>query len=315
MSQKIIRIATRKSPLALWQANFIGSCIKEYWPDVDIQLVPMLTTGDTFLKDKLATIGGKGLFVKELEEAMLQGEADIAVHSMKDVPTTLPEGLTLAAICKRNNPLDAFISSKGLSLQALPPKSKIGTSSPRRQFQLKTLRPDCDMVTLRGNVGTRLTKLDTGELDAIILAAAGLERLGLNDRITHILNEEEMLPAAGQGALGIECRQNDADMLQRLACLNDHLTEQCVMAERQVNALLGGNCHVPLAVYCKPLHLNSLETNQATQVLLRAKIISADGKVCLEEALQGPMEEAINLAKICADKLCDKGAKALLALA
>lgn len=309
MSLSIIRIATRKSFLALWQARHIGTCITRHWPGIRIQLVPMLTTGDTFLKNKLATIGGKGLFVKELEEALMSDEADIAVHSMKDVPTELPEGLIMAAICKRDNPLDALISRNGLLLNELPANSRIGTSSPRRQFQLKTLRPDCDMVTLRGNIHTRLKKLDAGEFDAIILAAAGLERLGMQDRITQVFDENQMLPAAGQGILGVECRQTDEELLKLLAPLNDPLSERCIEAERQVTALLGGNCHVPLAVHCKPVR-----TIKDGHVILRARIISQDGKICLEDGVSGRIEDVLDLAKLCVDNLCKRGARELLAI-
>ncbi len=212
MAIETLRIATRKSPLALWQANHIADLLKQHWPLIKIELVPMVTSGDKFLKDKLLITGGKGLFVKELEEALLTGQADIAVHSIKDVPATFPEGLALAAICKRHNPLDAFIAKRHKTLQDLPAGSVIGTSSLRRQSQLLALRPDLEIKVLRGNINTRLDKLEAGEYDAIILAVAGLERMGMQASITEILSDELMLPACGQGALGIECRTEDSDI-------------------------------------------------------------------------------------------------------
>ncbi|MBA2652406.1 MAG: hydroxymethylbilane synthase [Tatlockia sp.] len=306
MTTQILRIATRKSPLALWQANYVGEKIKQHWPSVIIELVPLLTSGDKFLKDKLLAIGGKGLFVKELEEALLANQADLAVHSMKDVPALFPEGLILAAICKRHNPGDAFIAHSCKKLDELPRGSIIGTSSLRRQSQLLALRSDLQIKSLRGNINTRLDKLKSGEYDAIILAVSGLERMGFQDVISEILSEKIMLPACGQGALGVECRSDDAEIQKILAPLNDPLSALCVHTERQVNALLGGNCHVPLAVFA------TIEANN--QMLLRAKVLTSDGKKVIEDQQYGLLSEAKNLADACANALIAKGASKLLAL-
>lgn len=306
MAIETLRIATRKSPLALWQANHIADLLKQYWPLLKIELVPMVTSGDKFLKDKLLLTGGKGLFVKELEEALLAGEADIAVHSMKDVPATFPEGLALASICKRHNPLDAFIAKRHNRLQELPAGSIIGTSSLRRQSQLLALRSDLEIKVLRGNINTRLNKLEEGEYDAIILAVAGLERMEMQASITEILSDELMLPACGQGALGIECRAEDSDIKKLLTPLNDPLSALCVHSERHVNALLGGNCHVPLAVFC------TVQSNQ--QLLLRAKVLTTDGQTVIQDSQSGPQSQAIAIADTCAKALLAKGAGKLLSL-
>ncbi|HHF7349074.1 TPA: hydroxymethylbilane synthase [Legionella feeleii] len=306
MAIETLRIATRKSPLALWQANHIASLLKQYWPLLEIELVPMVTSGDKFLKDKLLVTGGKGLFVKELEEALLAGEADIAVHSMKDVPATFPEGLALATICKRHNPLDAFIAKRHKRLQELPAGSVIGTSSLRRQSQLLALRSDLEIKVLRGNINTRLNKLEEGEYDAIILAVAGLERMEMQTSITEILSDELMLPACGQGALGIECRAEDSDIKKLLTPLNDPLSALCVYSERHVNALLGGNCHVPLAVFC------TVQSNQ--QLLLRAKVLTIDGQTVIQDRQSGPQSQATAIADTCAKALLAKGAGKLLSL-
>lgn len=304
MTMKTLGIATRKSPLALWQANHVAQAIKAIWPSVQIELVPLLTSGDKFLKDRLLLAGGKGLFVKELEEALLANRADIAVHSMKDVPANFPEGLMLSAICERHNPYDAFIANQYKTLKDLPAGSVIGTSSLRRQSQLLALRPDLKIKPLRGNIHTRLDKLHAGEFDAILLAVSGLERLGLQDSIGEILREDQMLPACGQGALGIECRSDDRDIQTLLAALNDPLSALCVHSERQVNALLGGHCHTPLAVFA------SLEAEK--RLLLRARVLSADGQIVIEDKQEGPLGEAIALADACAKALLAKGAASLL---
>ncbi len=304
MAKKIVRIATRKSPLAMWQAHHIREKLLHHWPSLHIELLPMVTSGDMFIKDKLSTIGGKGLFVKELEEALLDGRADLAVHSMKDVPITLPEGLGLMSICKRQNPLDALVSHQYTNFTSLPHGAIIGTTSLRRQSQLLAIRPDLTIKPLRGNVQTRLEKLRLGEYDAIILAAAGLERLGMHETITEILTTELMLPACGQGALGLECRLDDKDLIKYLAPLNDPLTALCVDSERQVNARLGGNCHVPLAVYCCP--------QPGAHLLIRAKVATPDGKIILSNAQEGSHQEAKRLADKCAEALLALGADALL---
>ncbi|ASQ45051.1 hydroxymethylbilane synthase [Legionella clemsonensis] len=298
-----LRIATRKSPLALWQAHFIADKIKELHP-VRVELVPMLTSGDKFQKDKLQAVGGKGLFVKELEQAILDKQADIAVHSMKDVPATFPQGLCLPIIGKRHNPADALISRSHCKLQQLPQQAIIGTTSLRRQSQLLAIRPDLIVKPLRGNVNTRLEKLHNGKYDAIILAYAGLERLGMKEHVCEILSDEIMLPACGQGALGIECRTEDTALHQLLASLNDPLSALCVQTERHVNALLGGNCHVPLAVYCKP--------QPHEQLLLRARVMNMDGTVMIEDSQQDHQSQAMRLADNCAQTLLSKGAGKLL---
>lgn len=303
--KKSIRIATRQSPLALWQANHVKKLLLAQWPDITIELLPMVTSGDKFLKDKLLAAGGKGLFVKELEEALLTNKADIAVHSTKDMPADLPQGLGLAVICERHNPFDALISKRFSSLEALPPQAIIGTSSLRRQSQLLAYRPDLQIKTLRGNINTRLAKLEAGEYDAIILAAAGLERMELEHLITEYLSADIMLPTCGQGALCIECRTDDQEIHQLIAGLNDPISALCVQTERNINAQLGGNCHVPLAVFCT--------ITAANQLFLRAKILSLDGTQCIEDHQLGSREDAEQLAKLCTQALLAKGAANLLA--
>lgn len=304
MTSKIIRIATRQSPLALWQANHVRESLLKQWPTLTIELLPMVTSGDKFLIDKLQAAGGKGLFVKELEEGLLSQRADIAVHSTKDMPAELPDGLTLSVICKRDNPFDALISRDYLSLDQLPQQAVIGTASLRRQSQLLAYRPDLQIRTLRGNINTRLAKLDAGEYDAIILAAAGLERMGFTDTITEQLSEEIMLPTCGQGALCIESRTDDQEIQQLIACLNDPVSALCVQAERSVNAQLGGNCHVPLAVFCTPVSSN--------QLLLRAKILSLDGSQIISNHQTGSIDQALALADRCTQALLAQGAIDLL---
>lgn len=304
MSKQRIRIATRKSLLALWQANFIGERLKDFWPKLTIELVPLITSGDRFNKDKLQELGGKGLFVKELEEALLANRADIAVHSMKDVPAHLPPGLTLASFYKRDNPLDALVCNKAQSITTLPQGCQVGTTSLRRQAQLLALRPDLIIRPLRGNIHTRLEKYNQGEFDAIILAAAGLERMQIENYAYYSIDADLMLPACGQGVLGIECRQDDEDLQHLLKPLTDPDTTICLSVERQVNAQLGGNCHVPLGVYC------FFTSNQQLQV--NARVLSPDGKNSLSETQIGSPDAADELAHQCAEKLLAKGAKDLL---
>jgi hydroxymethylbilane synthase len=304
MSKKLIRIATRKSPLALWQAKHVREQLLYHWPKLNIELLPMVTSGDKFIKNKLSTEGGKGLFVKELEEALLDERADLAVHSMKDVPALFPKGLGLAAICNRHNPLDALLSTNYASLADLPQGAIVGTASLRRQSQLLAIRPDLSIKELRGNIQTRIDKLMLGEYDAIVLAAAGLERMGLQEHIKEIFSTEMMLPACGQGALGIECRNDDVKLKQYITALNDPETALCVDSERRVNALLGGNCHVPLAVYCTVIPQGGL--------LLRAKVATPDGKLVITNRQKGSKEEAMILAEQCATALLVSGAKDLL---
>lgn len=304
MSSRIIRIATRQSPLALWQANHVRNLLLQHHPQLNIELLPMTTSGDNFLKEKLLKIGGKGLFVKELEEALLDKRADFAVHSSKDMPAEFPPGLQLAAICQRDNPFDVLVSKQFRSLEELPQGATIGTSSLRRQSQLLAYRSDLIIKALRGNINTRLAKLENGEYQAIILAAAGLERMGLEAQITQQLADNIMLPACGQGALAIECRNDDVKIQQLLAELNDPMTAICVHAERQVNALLGGNCHVPLAVF---------GTISQKQLCLRAKLLNENGSQMIQDQQQGPLSDAKILATQCAESLLTQGAAQLLA--
>lgn len=305
MNLRTIRIATRQSPLALWQANHVRNLLLNKWPNYHIELLPMSTSGDKFLKDKLQELGGKGLFVKELEEALLDERADLAVHSSKDMPAEFPEGLSLAAICKRDNPFDVLVSSYDKNLQTLPSKAVIGTSSLRRQSQLLAYRPDLRVKPLRGNINTRLEKLRSGEYQAIILAAAGLERMGFTSLIKEQLSSEIMLPACGQGALAIECRINDSEIKNIVHSLNDPMSSVCVHTERQVNAQLGGNCHVPLAVFCCPTDKN--------QLLLQAKILTSDGSQTIKSVQKGPLDKATTLASKCSQSLLAQGAADLLA--
>jgi hydroxymethylbilane synthase len=265
----------------------------------------MTTSGDRFLKDKLQTLGGKGLFVKELEEALLDNRADLAVHSTKDMPAQFPEGLTLTAICKRDNPFDVLICPEFKTLDCLPQNAIVGTASLRRQSQLLAYRSDLQIKSLRGNVQTRLSKLASGEYQAIILAAAGLERMDLQHHITQWLPEEIMLPACGQGALCIESRIGDTEIATLIAGLDDPLSSVCVHTERLVNAQLGGNCHVPLAVFCTVTADNAL--------LLRAKVLTLDGSQCIEDTRKGSLQESQQLANQCSQALLSKGAADLLA--
>ncbi len=257
-----IRIASRESALALWQSEYIKSQLEQLYPSLEVEIVGMTTKGDQILDVPLAKIGGKGLFVKELEQSMLEGKTDIAVHSMKDVPMHFPGGLELAAICKRESPFDAFVSNNFERLEDLPEGSVVGTSSLRRQSQISAARPDLVIKGLRGNVNTRLAKLDAGEYDAIILADSGLKRLGFHERIKQVLDAKTSLPAVGQGALGIECRSDDHEIKTLLEPLVDKETSLCVSAERAMNTRLEGGCQVPIAGYAildnDRLHLKGL---------------------------------------------------------
>ncbi|OGT91996.1 MAG: hydroxymethylbilane synthase [Gammaproteobacteria bacterium RIFOXYA12_FULL_61_12] len=251
MSDNLIRIATRKSPLALWQAEHVAGRLKSFHPGLVVELVGMSTQGDRILDTPLAKIGGKGLFVKELEQGMLEGQADLAVHSMKDVPVTLPEGLHLAVIMEREDPRDAFVSNRYKDVNQLPLGARVGTASLRRQLQLTAYRPDLEILSLRGNVNSRLAKLDAGQYDAIILASAGLKRLGFDKRIRSYMTPEQSLPAIGQGAIGIECRYGDERVNRLIAPLNHAETAICVTSERAMNRRLMGGCQVPIAGYAQ----------------------------------------------------------------
>lgn len=300
---KILKIATRQSPLALWQAEHIRFRLNELYPDLTVELVKFVTQGDKILDTPLAKIGGKGLFVKELEAALLDGRADLAVHSMKDVPMHLPENLSLAVICEREDPLDAFVSNQYSNFDELPLGAKVGTSSLRRKCQILQLRPDLEIIDLRGNVGTRLSKLDDGLYDAIILASAGLKRLGLADRIRHSLDPVISLPAVGQGALGLECRENDHELLALIQPLQHQETSICVRAERAFNAYLEGGCQVPIAGYATLVN---------AQLKIEGRVGSVDGKTLLKEALEGSADEAEQLGEQLAQRLLAQGAGELL---
>ncbi|WP_019519984.1 hydroxymethylbilane synthase [Faucicola boevrei] len=270
---KTLNIATRQSPLALWQAEHIKSRLEELYPDLTVNLVTMVTKGDKILDVPLAKIGGKGLFIKELEEALYEKRADIAVHSLKDVPMELPDGLTLGAYCERHRPTDAFVSNNYKHINDLPQGARLGTSSLRRQCQIAQFRPDLQIISLRGNVGTRLSKLDNGEYDAIILATSGLMRLGLDERIRHELDTIVSLPAVGQGALAIECRADDTAVLALLKPLNHEQSKICVLAERAMNRHLQGGCQVPIAGFA---------TIENDKLVLNGRVGSVDGKILLK---------------------------------
>jgi hydroxymethylbilane synthase len=301
--KEILRIATRQSPLALWQANFVKSELEKRFPDLVVELVTMVTKGDVILDTPLAKIGGKGLFVKELELALLENRADLAVHSMKDVPMTFPEGLGLAAICEREDPRDAFVSNTYQQLDEMPAGSVVGTSSLRRQCQLMAKYPYLQVKSLRGNVGTRLSKLDNGEYDAIILASAGLIRLGLADRIRSFITVEQSLPAAGQGAVGIETRVNDERVLKYVRALEHSATHICVSAERAMNARLQGGCQVPIGGFA------TLENGQVT---LNALVGALDGSQIIRASGTDFAENAEKLGVRIAEQLLVQGADEIL---
>ncbi len=303
MLDKIIRIATRQSPLALWQAQYVQTQLMAFHPGLQVELVPMVTRGDIILDTPLAKVGGKGLFVKELELAMQDGRADIAVHSMKDVPVEFPEGLGLVTICERDDPRDAFVSNHFANLAALPAGSIVGTSSLRRQCQLREQRPDLVIRDLRGNVGTRLGKLDNGDYDAIILAVAGLKRLNLEDRIRVALSPEECLPAVGQGAVGIECRLDDHYTRELLAPLAHRETTLRVLAERAMNMRLEGGCQVPIGSYA--------EVN-GDQIWLRALVGAPDGSQMVRGERRGNTADAERLGVDLAEELLANGAREIL---
>ncbi|KGQ32543.1 hydroxymethylbilane synthase [Gallibacterium anatis] len=303
MQKDILRIATRQSPLALWQANYIKHKLQVLYPQLTVELVTMVTKGDVLLDTPLAKIGGKGLFVKELELALLEGRADIAVHSMKDVPMQFPQGLHLSVICEREDPRDAFVSNRYASLDELPQNAVVGTSSLRRQCQLKALRPDIELKTLRGNVGTRLRKLDEGEYDAIILASAGLIRLGEQQRIRSFIAPEVSLPAVGQGAVGVECRQDDEWVNQLLKPLLHQDTWDRVIAERAMNNRLQGGCQVPIAGYA---------ILDGEQLFLRALVGAIDGSKVLRAEATAVRAQAEQLGVQVAEMLLAQGAQDLL---
>lgn len=302
---KTIRIATRKSPLALWQAEEVARQIKLHHPQQAVELVKMTTQGDVILDTPLAKIGGKGLFVKELETGMLNGDADIAVHSMKDVPMMLPEGLHLSVIMERENPTDAFVSNTVKTIDDLPLNARVGTCSLRRQTQLKERRPDIQILDLRGNVNTRLAKLDNGDYDAIILASAGLIRLGFEDRIEHNISTEKSLPAIGQGAVGIECREDDQEINELLAPLHHGDTAIRVNAERALNLRLNGGCQVPIGGFAEL---------DGDQVRLRGLIGFPDGSKVFRSEKVALQQDAYELGVEVAEELLDQGGDKVLEL-
>lgn len=298
-----LKIATRQSPLALWQAEYIRNRLEQLHAGLKVELVTFVTQGDKILDTPLAKIGGKGLFVKELEAALLDGRADLAVHSMKDVPMLLPDGLALAVICEREDPFDAFVSNTYTCFDELPLGAKLGTSSLRRKSQILKYRPDLDVIDLRGNVGTRLGKLDAGLYDAIILASAGLKRLGLTDRIRHGLSETVSLPAVGQGALGLECREDDQQTLDLIMPLMHEQSHVCVLAERAMNRHLEGGCQIPIAGFA---------TLEGDQLSLEGRVGSLDGKTLLVSRLVAPKDQAEQLGVNVAKHLLEQGAAELL---
>jgi hydroxymethylbilane synthase len=303
LSNPPIRIATRRSKLAMWQAEHVQALLRSAHPDLSVELVPMSTQGDRVLDRALAEVGGKGLFVKELEVAMMDGRADIAVHSMKDVPSELPPGFAIVAVLPRANPLDAFISRKYSSFTDLPQGARVGTSSPRRQSQLKHARPDLQLELLRGNVETRLRRLDEGELDAILLACAGLERLGIAHHVTEQLSVDLSLPAVGQGVIGIECRADDARSRAALECLHHAESFTRLNAERAFAATLGGSCHSPIAAHA------ALEGDTLT---VRGYIGAPDGSETYRDRLSGPAAQAETLGRELARRMQAAGAEPLL---
>lgn len=303
LTEKIIRIATRRSPLALWQAEHVAKLLERTFPGCRTELVKMTTQGDKILDAPLAKIGGKGLFVKELEQGMLDGSADIAVHSMKDVPVAFPEGLHLSAILTREDPTDAFVSNHYSTLQDLPANARIGTCSLRRQCQIKELYPDAEILSLRGNVNTRLSKLDAGEYDAIILASAGLKRLGMAERITQSMDTGISLPAIGQGAIGIECRVDDLQLNQMLSVLHDSETGLCLAAERAMNARLNGGCQVPIAGFAEL---------QGERLFMRGLVGSPDGSVIYRAERTAGLDKAEAIGTMIAEDLLAQGADKIL---
>ena len=299
----LLRIATRKSPLALWQAEHVSGLLKEQYPDTTIELVPVVTEGDRRLDVPLAAFGGKGLFLKELEQCLLDDRADIAVHSMKDVPAHLPEGLDIACVIARGDPGDALVSDHYASLDELPQGAVVGTSSTRRKAQLLRYRPDLEIATLRGNLATRLSKLDRGDYQAIVLATSGLERLGMQQRIRQTIDQDIILPAIGQGIIGIECVKQQSDCRKMMAAINHMPSWLCLLAERSCGARLEADCHMPIAVHAWLVD---------GQLHLRAMVSSDDGTTVLYEDACGSFVDAVDLGNQLADALLTRGAASIL---
>lgn len=299
-----LRIATRKSPLALWQAEHVGNLLREKFPDLEIALLPMSTKGDKLLDAPLAKVGGKGLFIKELEHSLLTGDADIAVHSLKDVPMKIPDGLAMPVFLARGDPHDGLVCEHHDSLASLPAGTRVGTSSLRRKCQLLAARPDLQVLTIRGGVHTRLAKLDAGEFDALLLAVAGLRRLGLDERVREVLAPEVILPAVGQGVLGIECRRSDERVASLIATLNNADSAACVSAERAMNQKLGGGCQVPIAGFAEL---------DGEELRLRALVAGIDGKRVLRAHGRAPRSQGELLGASVAEDLLSQGAGEILA--
>lgn len=299
MSDSII-IATRESPLALWQAEHVQALLRDRYPEKDVKLLGMTTKGDQILDKTLSKIGGKGLFVKELEVAMQEGAAHLAVHSLKDVPMELPEGFVLAAVSSREDPRDAFVSPRYETLESMPAGSVVGTASLRRELMLRSKFPHLVVKPVRGNVGTRLRKLDSGEYDALIMASAGLKRLGLEERIREIISDEISLPSPGQGALGLECLADDEKTREAVAFINDEQTRACCLAERAVSRSLGGSCQVPLAAYA---------TITDSTMRLRALIGDHTTGELVATEQTGPWTEYERLASEAVEALLKQGAR------
>ena len=303
MTTQSLRIATRKSPLALWQAEHVAERLRELHDGLEVSLVKMTTAGDRFLDAPLSAAGGKGMFIKELEQALVDGRADLAVHSMKDVTIDLPEGLGISVLLAREDPRDALIGSAGTTLDNLPRGARVGTSSLRRQCQVRAYRPDLQVENLRGNVGTRLDKLARGDFDAIMLAAAGVKRLGLMDRVSSYIPPDILIPAVGQGVIGIETRQNDATVTALLEPLNDTPAEICLRAERAVSRRLYGGCMLPIAAHA---------VVEADTLTIHAMVGRTDGSEILRAEQQGSPAEAEALGLAVADALLGQGADRIL---
>jgi hydroxymethylbilane synthase len=304
LTHRILHIGTRGSLLALTQSEWVKAALERRWPECRVELKIIKTTGDKILDVPLAKVGGKGLFVKELEDALLEGAVDLAVHSMKDVPADLPHGLEIGAIPGREDPRDVLVSRTGQDLPSLPPNARVGTSSLRRAAQLKSIRPDIEIENLRGNLDTRLRKLQEGRYDAIVLAAAGIHRMGWQDRITAYLNPTEFLPAIGQGALGIEIRSEDKAVRELLALLHDSDTAVAVQAERSLLKGLEGGCQVPIAGYA--------QVSDGRVVELTGLVASLDGKQIFRRTRSAPCDQAESLGRDLARELLDAGARSIL---
>ncbi|MBK4775825.1 hydroxymethylbilane synthase [Candidatus Pantoea edessiphila] len=303
MLKNILKIATRKSPLALWQATYVKNCLKKIYPKLNIKLIPVVTQGDILLNHLVFKIGGKGIFVKELEQLIIKHKADLAVHSIKDLPANLPEGLGLVTICKRENPYDVIVSYSYRSIEDLPKGAVIGTSSMRRGSQIISYRPDLLIHPIRGNIGTRINRLHIGTYDAIIIAAAGLNRLGIQYKTNQIISANILLPAVGQGAIGIECRLDDNNLINLLEALHDEDTAVCIKAERAMNKHLKGGCALPIA---------SFGVLEGDNIWLRGLIGNPDGSIIIKNEIRGPRYKYKEIGILLAEKLLSSGGKKIL---